>query len=221
MPRFDLVIFDCDGVLIDSEVISTQTLLEALRASGLDVDIGYVRKTYLGRTISVVKADYRRLTGRDFPGDFEEEFLQRLFEAYRRELKPMHGIVALIESLSGPFCLATSSSVERATVSLEVTGLLPFFAGKVFCASMVEKGKPAPDLFLYAAESFGIDPKRCLVVEDSDVGLLAGRNAGMTVWRFVGGSHFDAAGRRAAQSAEPGVRVFERMEDVEAALRGD
>jgi HAD superfamily hydrolase (TIGR01509 family) len=221
MPRFDLVIFDCDGVLIDSEVISTNTLLETIRAHGLDVDIAYVRKTYLGRTFSVVKADYRRLVGRDLAESFEAELLERLFAAYRRELKPMPGIVPLIEGLRCSFCMATSSSVERATVSLEVTGLLRFFAGKVFCASMVERGKPAPDLFLHAAQAFGADPARCLVVEDSEVGLLAGRNAGMTVWRFIGGSHFDPAARQAARSAEPGIRVFDRMETMEAALRED
>jgi HAD superfamily hydrolase (TIGR01509 family) len=219
MPRFDLIIFDCDGVLIDSEVISTHTLLDALRAHGLDVDIDYVRKTYLGRTISVVKSDYRQWTGRDLAEGFEDEFLTRLFEAYRRELTPMPGVIALIEALEVPFCMATSSSVERATVSLEVTGLLPVFAGRVFCASMVAKGKPAPDLFLHAAKSFGADPARCLVVEDSEVGLLAGRNAGMAVWRFVGGSHFDAAAR--AAPADPGIRVFESMEAMAAELRKD
>ena len=219
MPRFDLIIFDCDGVLIDSEVISTHTLLDALRAHGLDVDIDYVRKTYLGRTISVVKSDYVRLAGRDLAENFEDEFLTRLFEAYRRELTPMPGVIALIKALEVPFCMATSSSVERATVSLKVTGLLPFFAGRVFCASMVAKGKPAPDLFLHAAKSFGADPARCLVVEDSEVGLLAGRNAGMAVWRFVGGSHFDAAAR--AAPADPGIRVFESMEAMAAELRRD
>jgi HAD superfamily hydrolase (TIGR01509 family) len=219
MPRFDLIIFDCDGVLIDSEVISTHTLLDALRAHGLDVDIDYVRKTYLGRTISVVKSDYRQRTGRDLAEGFEDEFLTRLFEAYRRELTPMPGVIALIKALEVPFCMATSSSVERATVSLEVTGLLPVFAGRVFCASMVAKGKPAPDLFLHAAKSFGADPARCLVVEDSEVGLLAGRNAGMAVWRFVGGSHFDAAAR--AAPADPGIRVFESMEAMAAELRKD
>ena len=219
MPHnFALIIFDCDGVLIDSEVISTYTLLDTLVAHGLDVDIAYVRKTYLGRTISVVKEDYRRLLGRELPATFEEDFLTRLFVAYRRDLSAMPGAKELIAGLSDPYCMATSSSVERATVSLEVTGLRPFFAGKVFCASMVARGKPAPDLFLYAAKTLGADPSRCLVIEDSEVGLLAGKNAGMTVWRFVGGSHFkDGAPPEA--SGDPDVRVFDNMEAVAAALR--
>jgi beta-phosphoglucomutase-like phosphatase (HAD superfamily) len=93
--NFDLIIFDCDGVLIDSEVISTQTLLEALGSHGLDVDIGYVRKTYLGRSISVVQSDYLRLIGRQLAETFETDFLARLFSAYRRDLSPMTGVGAL------------------------------------------------------------------------------------------------------------------------------
>ena len=112
--------------------------------------------------------------------------------------------------------MATSSSVDRATVSLDITGLLPLFEGRIFSASMVAHGKPAPDLFLHAARTMGADPARCLVIEDSDVGLLAAKNAGMTVWRFVGGSHF-----RSAESARrrPGVPAFATMEKMAAAFR--
>ncbi len=217
---FDLIIFDCDGVLVDSEVISTHTLLDTLATHGVDVDIGYVRKTYLGRAISVVKTDYLRLTGRDLAETFEADFMARLFAVYRAKLSAMEGVKDLIASLTCPYCMATSSSIERATVSLELTGLLPFFEGRIFCASMVARGKPAPDLFLHAARAFDADPTRCLVIEDSEVGLLAGRNAGMTVWRFVGGSHFkDNA--EPSKDVEFGVPVFESMDAMAAALRND
>ena len=212
----DLIIFDCDGVLIDSEVISTHTLLDTLVAHRLDVDIDYVRETYLGRTISVVRKDYERLTGRSLSQSFEDDFLERLFAAYRRKLSAMPGIKELLVGLTGRYCMATSSSMKRATVSLEVTGLMPFFSGKVFCASMVENGKPAPDLFLYAAKSLGAEPARCLVIEDSEVGLLAGKNAGMAVWRFVGGSHFKD---QPPVNRDSDIRLFWSMEAVAAALR--
>jgi HAD superfamily hydrolase (TIGR01509 family) len=212
----DLIIFDCDGVLIDSEVISTHILLDTLVAHGLDVDIDYVRKTYLGRSISVVRKDYDRLTGRALSESFEDDFLERLFAAYRRELSAMPGIKDLLAGLPQRYCMATSSSMKRATVSLEVTGLMPFFSGKVFCASMVANGKPAPDLFLYAAKSLGAEPARCLVIEDSEVGLLAGKNAGMEVWRFVGGSHF---GDQPPVNRDSDIRLFSSMEAVAAALR--
>ena len=216
---FDLIIFDCDGVLIDSEVISTRTLLATLGSHGLDVDLGYVQKTYLGRSISVVKEDYLRKVGRALTDSFESDFLERLLAAYRRDLAAMAGIGDLLHNLSIPYCMATSSGVERALLSLEVTGLLPFFEGRTFYASMVKHGKPAPDLFLLAASTLGAKPARCLVLEDSEVGVLAAQNAGMEVWRFVGGSHFkndDAV----SLDVDAGVPVFESMEDVAKALRG-
>ena len=215
---FDLIIFDCDGVLVDSEVISTQTLLDTLIANGLEVDIDYVRKTYLGRSITVVKQDFLRLVGRDLAETFEADFLTQLFAAYRRDLAAMAGIRDLLETLTLPYCMATSSSVERATLSLELTGLMPFFAGRIFCASMVKRGKPAPDLFLHAARALGADPARCLVIEDSEVGVTAAQSAGMTVWRFVGGSHFKDRGEPAIP-AESGVPLFDSMDAMAAKLR--
>jgi HAD superfamily hydrolase (TIGR01509 family) len=215
--RFDLVIFDCDGVLIDSEVISTRTLIEALASHGLPVDLDYVRSTYLGRSVATVKADYRRLTGRDLAEGFEADLLARLLAAYRRDLKIVDGVRDLLDRLPLPFCMATSSGTERARLSLEAVGLLPAFEGRTFCASMVAHGKPAPDLFLLAARTLGAAPERCLVIEDSTVGVQSARNAGMTVWRFVGGSHL-----RGLSDAEldvgSDVRVFASMKDVAAAL---
>jgi len=215
---YDLIIFDCDGVLIDSEVISTGTLLDALAAHNLDVDLGYVKKTYLGRSFSVVKGDYLRLTGRELPDGFEADFLARLYAAYRGRLVAMAGVEELIRALPGEYCMATSSGIERATLSLEVTGLLPLFEGRIFCASMVARGKPAPDLFLHAARAYGADPSRCLVIEDSEVGILAGRNAGMDVWHFRGGSHFNG-GPAPALDHDCDPRTFASMNEMAAALR--
>ena len=215
---FELVIFDCDGVLIDSEVISTRTLLDTLATHGLDVDLGYIRKTYLGRSMTVVKTDYRRRMGCELSAAFEAEFLGRLFAAYRRDLAAIEGVHELLTNLTVPYCMATSSSLDRAMFSLEVTGLLPFFAGRIFCASMVEIGKPAPDLFLFAARALGTDPARCLVIEDSEVGLAAARRAGMAAWRFVGGSHLKCDVDRPLE-ADDSVPQFDSMDNVAAALR--
>ena len=117
-----------------------------------------------------------------------------------------------------PYCMATSSSIDRAMLSLDVTGLLPLLRGTIFCASMVKRGKPAPDLFLHAAGTIGANPARCLVIEDSEAGLLAGENAGMAVWRFVGGSHFRDASD-AAISDTSRAPVFDSMDEMAAALR--
>ena len=219
MPNasFDLVIFDCDGVLVDSEVISTRTLIQTLAAHGLETDLAHVRKTYLGRAVHVVRSDYERRTGHALADGFEADFLERLFTAYRRELAAMAGVRALIEGLATRYCMATSSPLERAMLSHEVTGLSPLFEDRVFCAAMVARGKPAPDLFLLAAKSFAVDPARCLVIEDSEVGLLAARNAGMTAWRFVGGSHFREMAEPLAGA--PDVLIFDTMAKMSAAFR--
>jgi beta-phosphoglucomutase-like phosphatase (HAD superfamily) len=113
--------------------------------------------------------------------------------------------------------LATSSSPERARLSLEVTGLLPLFEERIVTASMVIRGKPAPDLFLHAAETLGAEPGKCLVIEDSEAGLVAGESAGMTVWRFVGGSHFKDAGAVVSNTFKG--PVFGSMQSMAAALR--
>jgi HAD superfamily hydrolase (TIGR01509 family) len=215
--NFELIIFDCDGVLIDSEVISTNTLMLTLGLHGLDVDMDYVRRNFLGRTISAVKSDYRRRIGRDLAETFEADFLERLAENYRRDLLVMKGVKELLAELSIPYCMATSSSMERARLSLEVTGLLPLFEGRFFTASMVARGKPAPDLFLHVAKALGAEPEKCLVVEDSEAGLLAGENAGMTVWRFIGGSHFKGAAPAVSNTFNG--PVFDSMDAVAAALR--
>ena len=214
------MIFDCDGVLIDSEGISTQTLLETLGSHGLEVDLAYVRRTYLGRSITVVKEDYLRKVGRALADTFESDFLERLLSAYRHDLAAMAGIKDLLETLTVPYCMATSSSAERALLSLEVTGLSSYFGERIFYASMVERGKPAPDLFLHAARTLAADPRRCLVIEDSEVGVLAAQNAGMTVWRFVGGSHLKDADD-IALDVSADVPVFGTMAEVAAALRSD
>ena len=217
MASFDLVIFDCDGVLVDSEVISTRTLIEALAAHGLETDLAHVRETYLGRAMHVVRTDYERRTGRALSDGFEADFLQRLFTAYRRDLVAMAGARTLIEGLRTRYCMATSSPLERAILSLEVTGLSPLFEDRIFCAAMVAHGKPAPDLFLLAARSFAVDPARCLVIEDSEVGIEAAKNAGMAVWRFVGGSHFGEMAEPLAET--PDVLVFDTMAKMSAAFR--
>jgi HAD superfamily hydrolase (TIGR01509 family) len=216
---FDLVIFDCDGVLVDSEVISLETLLATLRSHGAEIDLDYAHATYLGRSFPTVIADFRNLTGRVAPEGLEADYLARLFAAYRRELRAMAGAHALLSGLARKFCMATSSGMERATLSLQLTGLYPFFREAIFTASMVGRGKPTPDLFLHAAAACAAEPSRCLVIEDSEVGVLGALNAGMTVWRFVGGTHFRDTPAPIGHSGN--ARLFHTMTDVAAALASE
>ncbi len=184
-----LVIFDCDGVLVDSEPISMRLLLETLGEAGLTLDADEAHARFLGRSL----ASTREILARDFGVVLSDEALaamrHRLYAAFRAELQPIPYIAETLDRLPCVFCVASSSQPERIELSLSATGLWPRFAGRAFSATMVRHGKPAPDLFLYAAETLGYAPSACLVVEDSPAGITAAQAAGMRVVAFTGGSH--------------------------------
>jgi HAD superfamily hydrolase (TIGR01509 family) len=185
----ELVIFDCDGVLVDSEILSCDVLIEELAREGIAVDREYVFRNYIGHSFSQVAQQIRRSSGRDLPEVFEARYRASLLGHFESSLVPTHGVIDILERLPVPFCIATSSGKERAERSLAAAGLSRFEA-PVFTASMVEHGKPEPDLFLLAADRMGVNPGKCLVIEDSVPGIMAAKAAGMAVWRFSGGSHF-------------------------------
>lgn len=187
MPN--LLILDCDGVLIDSEIISARMLIEELARLGVRIDLDYVARHFLGRSYPVVMRQIRTEFGLDLPDRFEAQYRARLLDAFRRDLTEMPGVRQMLDDLAIPVCVATSSSPQRVRTSLEVVGLWDRLGAQTFTASQVERGKPAPDLFLFAAAQMGVAPGDCLVIEDSLTGVRAALAAGMEVWRFIGGSH--------------------------------
>lgn len=201
MP-IELVIFDCDGVLIDSEIISARVLLSHLASVGVHVDFNHFRANFMGRSWPKVVADIRINYGLALDGEFEETYRRELLEAFRRELKPTPGIEKVLEQLDVPFCLATSSTVKRMSRSLELTDLARFFTDRCFTASQVANGKPAPDLFLLAASTMGVPPARCLVIEDSEPGLEAARRAEMRHYHYTGGQHLSGLDTSALNSPD-------------------
>ncbi len=188
-----LIIFDCDGVLIDSEVISARILIEEAAAQGVDIDLDYVRDHFLGRSFPTVAQIIRDRFTVTLPPNFEGRYRARLLERFETDLRPMPGIHGLLSRLGVAHCVATSSSPPRVARSLAIAGLDSYFP-RVFTASLVAQGKPAPDLFLHAAAQMGADPEDCLVIEDSRPGILAARAAGMQVVLFTGGSHMQGKG---------------------------
>lgn len=216
--RFDLIIFDCDGVLIDSEIISAETLIVLVAEFGVVFDLSYVRRHFLGRSFPTVAETIRREFDVTLPVGFEAAYRSALLDKFRTGLRSTPGIESVLSTLSIPFCVATSSSPERACMSLEVVDLAKYFGENVFTASEVANGKPAPDLFLHAAGVFGADPARCLVVEDSLPGLEAACAAGMEVWHYVGGSHLSAPADDAAISTHPGL-VFDSWSNFSDMMR--
>ena len=208
----DLVIFDCDGVLIDSEVISARMLVAELATRNVQITMDYVAHHFLGRSYPVVLQQIRKEFGVDLPPEFETAYRASLLAAFESELKPVEGVRQVIEKLAADYCLATSSSPPRLAKSLEITGLTDLFAGRTTTASEVAHGKPAPDLFLLAAEKRGAAPDRCLVIEDSENGIKAGLAAGMQVFRFTGGSHLKEL-VKSGDAAAGAAQVFASFEE--------
>lgn len=208
---FDLVVFDCDGVLVDSEMLAAECLSQLLTASGRPTGLDDVLALYLGRTLKAIAEDFESAVGRPLPADFPGDLASAIRHAFERDLQPIAGIAEVLAALAVPYCLASSSGPERIALSLRITGLDRFFAGRVFDASMVARGKPAPDLFLHAAATMGAAPGRTLVIEDSVSGVRAAKAAGMTVWGFTGGSHHARLDGEALLEEAGADRVFRDM----------
>ncbi|MGO4737087.1 HAD family hydrolase [Bosea sp. 2KB_26] len=197
-PRFDLIILDCDGVLVDSEAISCRTLFDILSPLDPDYDLEAVMRRYLGRPASAVVEDYERMIGRPAPESFRRDWRSRLFAAFSAALQPVAGVREAVEAFDVDYCVASSSDEERIEHCLRKTGLWDLFEGRIFSTTRVQRGKPAPDLFLLAARERGVAPERCLVIEDSVSGVLAAKAAGMTAFGLTAGSHFAVLDQRQA-----------------------
>src|ERR1700724_379048 len=206
----DLIIFDCDGVLVDSEVLSCRCLSEVLAGYGITLGLDQALELFLGRNTAAVLEYYE---GQLIPEKFSAELTARVREAFLAALCPIEGVSSVLQGLQIPHCVASSSDFDRVSFSLSQTGLAPHFDSRLYTAQMVERGKPAPDLFLYAAERMQADPRRTLVIEDSVSGVTAGKAAGMTVWGFVGGSHYQSRDGKAMLHQAGADRVFGRMAD--------
>ncbi len=206
-----LVIFDCDGVLVDSEPISISVLTDIISRAGGVIDEDGAYRHFLGKSMATIS----EVLAAEFGFAMTEEHLKRIrAELGRRltdELKPIPGIRGVVAGLKTAHCVASSSQPERIRLSLGLTGLLPFFEPHIYSATMVDRGKPAPDLFLHAARDMGAEPRDCLVIEDSPAGIRAAKSAGMRVFGFTGGSHAHAGGLAQALAPLEPDAVFDDM----------
>jgi HAD superfamily hydrolase (TIGR01509 family) len=192
----ELVIFDCDGVLVDSEPISIAVLVEALAAAGVTMSEEEAHVRFLGRSLKSMSEILHDDYGLAIDAAFLDAMRKVLYERFRAELRAVEGVAETVDALGIAHCVASSSQPERIRLSLTVTGLLSRFEPNIFSASMVARGKPAPDLFLHASAAMGVAPEYCVVVEDSPAGIAAGKAAGMRVVAFTGGSHAKTPGHR-------------------------
>lgn len=215
----DLIVFDCDGVLVDSEVLSIGGVVSVLNEAGVPATYAMIAR-YFGMKQADIMLKVAEETGHDVPLEVSARIWPAIRDSFERDLKPMPGLADFLRRHPDvPRCVASSSGPERIRNSLKLTGLAPFFGEDIFSASQVARGKPEPDLFLFAAATMGVEPSRCVVVEDSRFGVMAAVAAGMRAIGFAGGSHIEP--HHAEALAEAGALHVERdYEAVEARLFG-
>ena len=213
----DLIVFDCDGVLVDSEVLSIGGVVSVLNAAGVPATYEMIAR-YFGMKQADIMLKVSEETGHDIPLDVSARIWPAVRDRFEAELKPTPGLADFLRRHPGtPRCVASSSGPDRIRNSLRLTGLTPFFGEDIFSSSQVARGKPEPDLFLFAAANMGIAPSRCVVVEDSRFGVAGAIAAGMRAIGYTGGSHIEP--RHAQALAEAGAVYVERdWEAVEARL---
>ena len=184
-----MIIFDCNGVLVDSEPLATTIVSQEFIRAGFALTPDIVARYFTGRRQADMFAEVEIAAGRKLPKDFAASVASATLRRFHAELRATAHAAHALSWLRGPKCVASSSTLDRMRVSLETTDLIRYFEPNLFSAADVPNGKPAPDLFLHAANRMNVEPGACIVVEDSPVGVAAGVAAGMTVIGFVGGSH--------------------------------
>ena len=210
--RPSLVIFDCDGVLVDSERIAAEGMVESLRILGLDMSYAEIRREFVGLTWSDMVARIERKLGGPIPPDWSSRTRDRDRARFLSELQPVphvRDVVHRLRDAAIPYCVASSGDPAKMQATLGATDLLPLFDDVLFSATMVARGKPHPDLFLFAADQMGHAPDGCVVIEDSLPGVGAARAADMRVLAYAGDPHTDDAAL-----ADAGAEVFHDMRDV-------
>lgn len=211
-----LVIFDCDGVLVDSEPISNRLFVEHLNRAGFPFTLEECYRELIGRSMASCEALLVARFGRPLPEGFVAALQADTYAALTAEVEAVPGVSVALDALEAagvPYCVASSGEFAKMRASLGRTGLLPRFEGRMFSATEVARGKPHPDLFLHAARRMGAQPSDCVVIEDSIPGVQAAVSAGMRPFGFAGGAHGDAEGL-----AAEGAELFTEMAALPALL---
>ena len=187
--KYKCIIFDCDGVLVDSEGIANKVLINMANEQGANIEMAYALEHFNGRSIKKVLEHIRTLAQKELPTGFEEEFRRRSFEAFKTDLQPIKGIHGLLDKIPTPYCVASSGPPEKIRLNLTVTGLIEKFGNNIFSSYDIGSWKPNPEIFLYAAKSMGFSPHECAVVEDSIAGIQAAKKGGFDVYGYTREEH--------------------------------
>lgn len=211
--NFDLVIFDCDGVLVDSEVLAVEVDKRILADFGWHLTTEEVVEKFMGKSSATFTSHLEEHLGYQLPANWDAKYTPWFFEAFESHLRAVEGIEAALDGITALTCVASSGTHEKLQKTLGLTQLYPRFEGRIFSATEVTHGKPAPDLFLHTASQMGVPPERCVVIEDSKYGVQAARAAGMHAFGYAGG----LTPRRWLE--DEGATVFTSMADLPKLLR--
>ena len=212
--KWELIIFDCDGVLVDSEPIADRVFPEVLAAEGIGISQEEIKEWFTGYSLKSCLETIQKRLGIPAPKNIKRKYYSRLFDEFKKSLQPIPGINKVLDTVPYPICVASSGEHEKMQVSLNIVGLLAKFKDRIFSATEVVNGKPAPDLFLYAAEKCNADPKCCAVIEDSVPGVKAGIAAGMTVFAYINPSQ----SKFSDTCKNLGAVIFNTMKDLPVLL---
>ncbi|MGK0252929.1 MAG: HAD superfamily hydrolase (TIGR01509 family) [Mariniflexile sp.] len=207
MSKYKCIIFDCDGVLVDSEPISNQVMVDLANSYGANIDLDYAMKHFKGSFFESCKNKISQLIDSPLPDTFETDYRSQSFEAFKTGVIPIEGVKKVLDHLTIPFCVASSGPENKIKLNLELTGLLPYFENKMFSCYTIQKWKPDPAIFLLAAETMGFKPEECVVIEDSLSGVMAAKNGGFDVYGFTAHDYNN-------QLAEEATKTFYNMSQL-------
>ncbi|MCV2484519.1 HAD family hydrolase [Flavobacterium sp. SH_e] len=205
------IIFDCDGVLVDTEKIGNGILLSMAQEHGFEMELEDAYRHFNGRNLKDCFRHIEEAIDQKLPENFETEYREKSFEAFKTQVKPMKGVIDFIEKLTISYCVASSGPVEKIRLNLEVAGLLDRFEDKIFSSYQIGSWKPEPGIFLHAAKEMGFEVKDCIVLEDSKAGVKSGISGGFKVYGFANGFNND-------DLKEEGAELFSSYEELSEKL---
>ncbi|WP_242119591.1 HAD family hydrolase [Aestuariivivens sediminicola] len=197
--KYKCIIFDCDGVLVDSEGISTRILVEMSRVLGAEIEMNFALDYFSGKSLHSILEFIEGRINKKLPGHFEQDFRKQSFKAFKTELKPIKGIVNVLNNVTVPYCVASSGPPEKIRLNLTTTGLIEKFENRIFSSYEIGSWKPDPGIFEHAARTMGFKPSECVVIEDSVAGIKAARTGGFDVFGFAKGNNHSELERLGAQ----------------------
>lgn len=210
--KYKCIIFDCDGVLVDSEEISIGTLVSMAKLYGAIIDENYAHQLFLGKSLEFCFDYIADLANKKLPDTFEEEFRVRTFEAFQKDLKPVKGIHELLAKVNVPIAVASNGPADKIRLNLTTTKLIDKFEGAIFSAYDINSWKPNPELYLHAAKTMGFDVKDCVVIEDSPAGVQAALAGDFDVFGFTNNANFDAL-------QQMNIPLFDDMTNLDLLLK--